>query len=97
MIGMISDERDVFVDETSDLIEIFRFFWLAKHDRMTLEACSACPADTVDIDFGFEGHIMDDDMRELIDIDTSGCDISRDEDTDRAVFETRESFLSRSL
>ena len=97
VIGMISDERDVFVDQTSDLIEILRFFWFTKHDRMALETRSARPPDTVDIDFGFEGNIMDDDMGELIDIDTSGCDISRDEDTNRAVFETSESFLSGSL
>lgn len=97
MVGMISDQRDIFVDETSDLVQIFRFFRFAEHDRMTLETCSARPADTVDIDFGFEWDIMDDDMGELIDIDPSGSDICRDEDTDRAIFETCESFLSGIL
>ena len=97
VIRMICDEWYLFADELEDLLEVFEFFRFAEHDGLTSGLSSTCTTNTMDIAFWFQWHVVDDDMREEIYVDSTSCDISSNEDTDLTVFEFGESGLSGSL
>ena len=77
-----SDERDFFADEFGNLVQVLHFFWFTKHDCIALESCSSRSSDTMDVYFWLEGNIVDDDVTEFVDVDSSRGDICRDKDTD---------------
>lgn len=79
------DERNLFADEFGNLVQVFYFFWFTKHDCVTLETCSSGSPDTMDVYFWFERNVVDDDVRKFVDIDSSGCDVGSDKNTDRTV------------
>ena len=83
---MAGNERNFFADQFGDLIQVFHFFGFTKHNCVALESCSSRSSDTVDVHFRFEWNIVDDNMTQFVNVDSSCGDICRDENTDRTVF-----------
>ena len=80
-IGMIVDDRDSLGYELLDISEIFLFFCITESDSHTTRACTTCTTDTVDIGLSDVREFEVDHVSELVDIDTTRGDISRDEDS----------------
>gem|GEM_PF-5272684 len=51
--GMTRNERNILTDEFGDLVEIFHFFLITKHDCIALETSSSGSPDTMDVHFRF--------------------------------------------
>lgn len=94
---MIVDNGDLFSDQFLDISEVFFFFCVTEGESDTAGSCSACPAYTMDIGFWDIWQLKIDDMGQLVDVDTSSCDVCRDEDARCLCFEVFESGLSRIL
>ena len=62
MKGMVYDKRNRFVNQLDNLTKILYFFWLTKHHRLSLESCSSCPTDTMNITFWLKRYIMNNNM-----------------------------------
>ncbi len=91
---VIPDDRDFFGDEPLDIIEICFLFSITKRDSSSLCTCSTSTADAVDISFRNIRNLIVDHIFELIDIDPTRSNISRDEDTSRLGLEVCKCFLS---
>lgn len=94
---MIANDRDILFDKFLDLFDLLSFFCVREDDCLTRCSSSSCSSDTMDVCFWLCRYIIDDHMREKIDIDTSGCNICRYEDPYLIVFEIFEGVLSCSL
>lgn len=80
--GMTGDERNLFADEFGDLVEIFYFFGFTKHDCVALETCPSGSPDTMDVYLRLERNIIDDNVTEFVNVDSSGCDVGGDKNAD---------------
>jgi len=96
-IGMIIDNGDLFSDQFLDIAEVFFFFCITESESDTAGSCSTCSTDTVDIGFWDIWQLKIDNMRQLVNVDSSCCDVSCHEDTSRLCFEVFEGCLSGIL
>ena len=85
---MTSGNRYFFTDQLLDIFQIRNLFHIAKGKSDPATAGTTGTADTVHIGFRYIRQIIVDDMRKMVDIDTAGGDIGRDQDTERMILKT---------
>lgn len=68
-----------------------------ERDCNTGSPCPRRPADAVNVGFGHVGEVIIDNVADLGNVETSRCDISRDEDFGSAVTERAERFFALRL
>jgi hypothetical protein len=74
-IRMLLDNRDALTGEFENIADVSLLFCFAKADGESFESCTTCTADSVDVGFGYVGKIKLNHLWQLLDIDTTGCDI----------------------
>ena len=85
---MASGNRYFFTDQLLDIFQIRNLFHIAKGKSDPATPGTTGTADTVHIGFRYIRQIIVDDMRKMVDIDTAGGDIGRDQDTERMILKT---------
>ena len=85
---MASCNRHFFTDQLLDIFQIRNLFHIAKGKSDPATAGTTGTADTVHLGFRYIRQIIVDDMRKMVDIDTAGGDIGRDQDTERMILKT---------
>ncbi len=91
---MIVDDRDSLRDELLNVSQILLLLGITESDRDTARTRSTCTTDTVDIRFRNIREFEIDHVRELIDIDPTCGDISRDEYTYFFILKSRKGSLA---
>ena len=94
---MIADDINRIVQELFDCAEQISLFDTAERPGDSLASGASCPTDAVDVDFGFVGHIVVDNVCYAVDVDSACGDIAGDEHGHFALLELGESFLPGAL
>src|SRR5574341_374816 len=71
--------------------------WRYKRERITRTLCTACPPDAMDVGIGSVGHIVVDDMRDVLHIESARRDVGGNHDGKVPALETAERMLALSL
>ena len=84
---MIFDDRDGQLDRLVNVPEINPFFGIAEGKGLAAGARAACTTDAVYLGFGDVGQFIVDDVLQVLDVDTAGCDVGGNQDAGGAGFE----------
>ena len=92
---MVFHDRNRLPNELFNILHIFFFFDIAEGDGPSSETGPSGPADSMDIGFRNVWQIIVDHTGKLIDVNTSGCDVSGYQYLDFPGFKLIERFLTR--
>ena len=94
---MVRENRDVQADGLLDITQMVALIMITKRDGNTTGTGSRRSADTVNIALRLVGQVKIDDMCNILDVDSTSCDVCRHERADLACAKTFKCALASIL
>ena len=94
---MVFDNRDELTDEPLNVDEVGSLIFLTERYGRPRSAGSSCTADSMNVGFRDVGHVVVDDVRNILDVDTASRYVRGHEHAHLAVFEAVERSLAGPL
>ena len=94
---MVVDDFELGADQLLDIAQVFTFGVVTERNRNATLACSSGPSNSVDVALWDIGQVVVENMGDVIDIDSSGCDIGGNQNSNVTVTEAVERTLPGSL
>ena len=79
------DQRNIFLQQFLDGIQVFLIAWYTDHHGLTRATGAASPANAVDIIFGVAGHIIVKHMADRWNVKTARRNVRRDQKSNVAL------------
>ena len=97
MVRMIRANRNLFLDHLLNATQGTAFISIAERQSNPFSASSARSTNSMDVVLGLHRQVIIDDMRNVIDIDATGSNISGDQDSRPSIAETVQGSLPSGL